>query len=139
MTELAFWISFLALFHIYVGYPILVRGLAKLFPMRRQLADLGALESTRSRNQVSVVIASSNDGEVLRTKLIQLLNSDQSRYIREILVGSDGSTDETTKLVSEIEAARFRLFEFEQQRGKPAVLNDLVPQCQSDIVVLCDA
>lgn len=139
MTELAFWISLLALFYIYAGYPLLVRGLAKVFPMRRQMADLIALDSNDESQRVSVVIASSNDGEVLRTKLVQLLHSDQSRFIREILVGSDGSIDETTKLVSEIEDDRIRLFEFELQRGKPAVLNDLVPQCQSDIIVLCDA
>lgn len=139
MTEFLFWGSLLSLFYIYVGYPILIRGLAKLFPLRRALADVGALDPASADSQVSIVIASASDGEVLRTKLVQLLNSKQSRFIREILIGSDGSTDETVNLIRGIDDRRIELFAFEQRRGKPAVLNDLIPRCQSDIVVLCDA
>lgn len=139
MTEYAFWISLLGLFYIYAGYPILVRGLAKLFPLRREPIVPHDLDSADPANKVSVVIASSNDGEVLRTKLVQLLNSNQSRFIREVLVGSDGSTDDTVELIRGIEDERIQLFDFKEQRGKPAVLNDLIPRCRSEIVVLCDA
>ena len=139
MTEAVFWISLFGLFYIYAGYPILVRGLARLIPLRRAIAEISSLDPDDPASRVSVVIASSNDGEVLRTKIVQLLNSPQSGFIREILMGSDGSTDNTAELVRGIGDSRIRLFEFAERRGKPAVLNDLLPECRSEIVVLCDA
>jgi len=76
---------------------------------------------------------------VLRTKIVQLLNSPQAQFIQEILVGSDGSSDNTAELVLGIEDSRVRLLDFKERRGKPAVLNELIPMCQCEIVVLCDA
>lgn len=139
MTEFAFWISLIGLFYIYAGYPILVRSLARFFPMRRSPVSVESLDPDHASCRVSIVIASSNDGEVLHAKLVRLLNSDQVKYIREILIGSDGSTDDTASLIRGIGDPRIRLFDFEQRRGKPAVLNDLIPECQSEILVLCDA
>jgi poly-beta-1,6-N-acetyl-D-glucosamine synthase len=139
VTEFVFWVSLIGLFYIYAGYPILVRGLARLFPLRRTIAEMSSLDSSNPASRVSVVIASSNDGEVLRTKLVQLLNSWQSQFIHEILIGSDGSSDNTAELVHGIGDSRIQLFDFKERRGKPAVLNELIPKCQREIVVLCDA
>jgi cellulose synthase/poly-beta-1,6-N-acetylglucosamine synthase-like glycosyltransferase len=139
VTEAVFWISLFGLFYIYAGYPLLVRGLARLFPLRRTISEITSLDPTDPVSRVSVVIASSNDGEVLRAKIVQLLNSPQADFIHEILIGSDGSTDNTAELVRGIGDCRIRLFEFNERRGKPAVLNCLLPECQSEIVVLCDA
>lgn len=139
MTAVVFWISLLGLFYIYAGYPLLIHGLAKMLPMRRAIPELETLDEGNPESQVSIVIASSNDGEVLCTKIVQLLNSEQAKFIHEILIGSDGSTDNTADLVRGIGDRRIRLFEFSQRRGKPAVLNELIPECQSELVVLCDA
>ena len=42
MTEFIFWFSLAGLVYVYLGYPILVKVLAALFPMRRerQLAEI---------------------------------------------------------------------------------------------------
>ena len=139
MTETLFWISLCGLLYVYAGYPFLVRCLAEMYPGSGAESLPDDLNADDPGFQVSIVIASSNDGRTLHAKLVDLLGSAQQPFIREILIGSDGSTDETGRLIGEIKDDRIRLFEFPERRGKPAVLNDLVPQCQSEWVVLCDA
>jgi poly-beta-1,6-N-acetyl-D-glucosamine synthase len=131
MTEFIFWLSFAGLVYVYLGYPILVKGLAQVFPMRRERHPFD--------QKVSVVIACHNEAERILNKLSTLLQSPQARLIDEVLIGSDGSSDEIGVAIASLNDSRVRLFEFPERRGKPAVLNDLVPQCRSEIVVLCDA
>ncbi|NQV27611.1 MAG: glycosyltransferase family 2 protein [Rhodopirellula sp.] len=131
MTEFLFWLSLAGLVYIYLGYPLLVKGLARLFPMRRERHPV--------EQKVSIVIACHNESERIRTKLAELFQSTQSCLIDEVLIGSDGSNDDIAASVSALNNSRVRLVEFPERRGKPAVLNDLVPQCRNEIVVLCDA
>ena len=131
MIEFIFWFSFAGLLYIYLGYPLLVKVLAQVCPMRRERHPVD--------QKVSLVIACHNEAERIRHKLSVLLQSTQACLIDEVLIGSDGSTDEISAAVAEVNDSRVRLIEFSERRGKPAVLNDLIPQCRREIVVLCDA
>lgn len=131
MIELIFWFSLAGLVYVYLGYPLLVKVLAQLFPMHRERHPVD--------QKVSLVIACHNEAERIRHKLSVLLQSSQARLIDEVLIGSDGSTDEIAVAVAAVNDSRVRLVEFSERRGKPAVLNDLIPQCRGEIVVLCDA
>ncbi len=137
MTYAIFWVSFIGLVYIYVGYPVLIRGLAKLRPLVRQ--KVMPSFPTDDAQKVSLVVSSYNDAAQLEAKLRDLLASPQSQWIGEILVGSDGSTDSTREMIAALNEPRVALYSFEQRRGKPAVLNHLVPRCRFPIVVLCDA
>ena len=88
---------------------------------------------------LSVVIVGYNEAANLRRKIASLLNSDCAERIGEILIGSDGSTDDTATVIEECGDARVRLLHFDERRGKAAVLNDTVPQCANEIVILTDA
>ena len=131
MTEFAFWLSLAGLVYIYLGYPILVKVLSRLVPIRRERHPVS--------QKVSVVIACHNEAERIRHKLSELFRSKQESLIDEVLIGSDGSIDEIADEVAALNDPRVRLIEFSERRGKPAVLNNLIPQCQNEIVVLCDA
>ncbi|MBI1312875.1 glycosyltransferase [bacterium] len=131
MSEFLFWFCLLGVAYLYAGYPCVIRLLAKLRPLRRLKSPL--------HSRVSVVIACHNEAGRIVEKLTTLLHSPQAAQIAEILVGSDGSTDRTGHLVRQIGDDRIRVFEFSARRGKPAILNELIPQCQNEIVVLCDA
>ena len=131
MSEFLFWFSLVGLVYLYAGYPCLVRLLAKLRPMQRRKEP--------QQTPVSVVIACYNESDRIVNKLSALLATEQSSQIAEILVGSDGSTDRTVDLLSQLDDERIRVFPFAERRGKPAVLNELIPLCRSEIVVLCDA
>lgn len=131
MTELLFWFSLSGVVYIYLGYPLLVRSLSRLCPMKRTRHEVAG--------QVSLVISCHNEAKRLKDKLTALLSSDQSRFVSEVLVGSDGSSDDIAEMISGFDDSRITLFEFQERRGKPAVLNDLIPRCKSEIVILCDA
>ncbi|MFH0908186.1 MAG: glycosyltransferase family 2 protein [bacterium] len=126
-----FWISTAGLAYTYLGYPALVWLLARVRPKLR-VRDEG-------RRSVSVVMAAYNEERRLPEKIAALLASEGADRIEEILVGSDGSTDGTAAAVRGCGDARVRVIEFPARRGKPSVLNDLVPQCRADIVVFTDA
>ena len=132
MTEFIFWLSLAGLVYVYLGYPILVNLLAASFPMRRDryLTD---------GQKVSVVIACHDEAVRIKNKLLELLSSPQACFIDEILIGSDGSNEDIAASIAALNDPRIRLVEFSNRRGKPAVLNDLVPQCRNEILVLCDA
>ncbi len=131
VLQLLFWLSVLGLGYIFAGYPLVVWWQSR------------AGWTTRVRQHVerpvSIVIVAYNEARTLPEKLRSLLASTRAEWIREILIGSDGSTDETVQVLAEMTDPRVRLFPFASRRGKPAVLNELVPQCQSEIVLLADA
>jgi biofilm PGA synthesis N-glycosyltransferase PgaC len=131
MSEILFWLSLATLAYIYAGYPLLVRTLSRIRPLKRAKAPQKA--------SVSIVIACYNEADRIVEKLTTLLHDDDAGQIVEILVGSDGSTDRTCDLTRQIGDDRIRLFAFDERRGKPAILNELIPQCRSEFVVLCDA
>ncbi len=132
LLTLTFWISGLGLAYIYIGYPLAVwyLGRRRGNQIRNQCAEPAA---------ISVVIAGYNEAARLPAKLDSILASDCADRIVEILVGSDGSEDNTAEVIESCPDPRVRLVHFPRRRGKPAVLNDLVPQCTGDVVVLTDA
>lgn len=123
--------SGVVLFHTYVGYPVLIQWLASCFnhPVHKQ----------DSQRRCSIVIAAYNEATTLPAKLRALLASDNEPLITQIFVGSDGSTDGTEAAVEAVGDPRIRVIRFNKRRGKPAILNELIPACGNGIVVLTDA
>ena len=131
IVQTLFWLSLVGLFYIYVGYPMLVWIGARFRGGKTHRAPWDA--------PLSVVIVGHNEAHRLTAKLDSLFGSDRADLIAEVLIGSDGSDDETAAIVAAYGDDRVRLIPFSERRGKPAVLNDVVPQCRSDVVVLTDA
>ncbi len=131
LAKLIFWLSAFGLFYIYLGYPLLIWLLARVRPR--------PVKKGECSDAVSVVISAYNEEAVIARKLQNLLSLQDSARIRQILVGSDGSSDRTAAMARSVPDPRVRVFEFAERRGKASVLNDLIPQCSSAIVVLTDA
>ncbi len=129
--EWTFWLSVFGVAYIFAGYPLLVFVLARSRPL--------ITAKQRSEQPVSVVIVAYNEAARLPNKIDSVLASDDAHLICEVLVASDGSTDETAAVVAATSDSRVKLLAFEDRRGKPSVLNDVIPQCQSNIVVLTDS
>lgn len=129
--QLIFWLSLFGVAYIYVGYPLIVFALARWRPLRT---------TKRPNSQpISVVIVAFNEAARLPQKIASVLGSDGADLIYEVIVASDGSTDETPQVVAAIGDPRVKLVAFTERRGKPSVLNDVVPMCHSEIIVLTDA
>ena len=130
-ATVVFWASLVGLFYIFAGYPILVWLAARLAP---------ATESPRPTDDtVSVLIAAGNEATRLPGKLDSLLASAGSERITEIVIGSDGSTDDTVAVLRAFPDDRVRVEAFEHRRGKSAVLADLIPTLRGDVVLFMDA
>jgi cellulose synthase/poly-beta-1,6-N-acetylglucosamine synthase-like glycosyltransferase len=126
-----FWLSVGLLGYLFAGYPILARVKAALRsrPTRRL-----PIEPT-----VTVVVAAHNEGDRIAARIANLLALDYPADRLEVLIGSDGSTDDTARRACDLADPRVQVMAFDTRRGKPAVINDLVRAAGGDIIVFADA
>lgn len=125
-----FVFSALVLAYTYVGYPLIIAVMAR----RRQPGLLKA----RISPSVSILVIARNEARQICARIDNLLELDYERSKLEIVVASDGSRDETVALAKGYRQAGVKVVAFDTNRGKPAVLNELVPRLQGSIVVLMD-
>jgi cellulose synthase/poly-beta-1,6-N-acetylglucosamine synthase-like glycosyltransferase len=130
-AALLFWVSVLMLGYAYLGYPLAVRAWAWLRPCPTRRGP--RLPS------VSLLVVAHDEAALIEARIENLLGLDYPGDRIEILLGSDGSTDGTVARARAYEAAGVRVYASPARRGKAAMLNDLVPRAQGEIVVLADA
>jgi glycosyltransferase involved in cell wall biosynthesis len=88
---------------------------------------------------VSVLIAAHNEEDVIAERIANALALDYPADRLEIVVASDGSTDGTVELARQADDPRVRVLDLSRRRGKAAVLKEVIPDLQGDVVVLSDA
>jgi cellulose synthase/poly-beta-1,6-N-acetylglucosamine synthase-like glycosyltransferase len=130
-TPFLFWSSFTLLVYVYLGYPVLAAARARFWPKPRRR---GRFEPT-----VSIVVVAHNEADRISARIENLLALDYPRHKLQIVIGSDGSTDGTADRASRYEGLGVTVRAFHQHRGKPAVVNALVPIAHGDIVLFADA
>lgn len=131
LEQLVFWICVCLLAYVYVGYPLLVFlvSLVKSRPVTR-----GAIEP-----KVTVLITAFNEEGAIRTKIENTLAIEYPQDKLEILVASDGSTDNTDSIVAEFAASGVTLFRQEGRVGKTATQNNAVELASGEIILFSDA
>jgi len=136
-VTLALALSTLALLaYTYVGYPIVIGALARLWPARAAGADAAAAPF------VSVCLPVYDGAQFLPAKLASLLAQDHPAERLEILIYCDGCADESEAMARAFAAeagGRVRVFASSERRGKPVALNTLVPEARGDVLLLNDA
>jgi len=133
MASLAlFWISVLLIGYSQIGYTALIHAWAA---GRRRGDD----DRDERVPKVSILVVAHNEAARIEGRIENLLALDYPRDRLEIVVGSDGSNDDTASRARGFAAAGVRVLAFHRRRGKTSVLNDLVPRCRGEIVVLADA
>jgi cellulose synthase/poly-beta-1,6-N-acetylglucosamine synthase-like glycosyltransferase len=126
----AFVLAAAAAVYILAGYPLLLA----LAPFRRSPAVRKDLSFQRS---VTVILAVRDGGSFLRAKLESLLAQEYPKELMEILVVSDGSTDETDSIAGEFAGRGVRLLR-QPQRGKAAALNAGLARATGEILFFTD-
>ena len=131
VAESVVWICGLLLAYTYLGYPLLmwVRAARWPRPVRRQ----------DHTPPLSIVVIARNEASRIESRIENLLALDYPRDRYEVWVASDGSADDTAERAGAYRQAGVEVVSFDVQRGKPAVLNELVPRARGEIVVLADA
>jgi cellulose synthase/poly-beta-1,6-N-acetylglucosamine synthase-like glycosyltransferase len=132
ILQIIFWVSFAALAHTYVIYPLLLK-LFSLFTSPQPSFK----EEINSQHPVSILIAAYNEEKVIREKLESIFNSDYPKDKIEVIVGSDASKDRTNEIVRSF--PNVQLVEFKGRSGKVKIINQLKTLAKHDILILTDA
>ena len=130
-----FWSCVSAVGFAYLGYPLLVLLLSRLFG--RNPAPPGVAESRLP--VVSLLIAAHNEEVDIEARVRNALALAYPAGRLEVVIASDGSTDGTNEIVRRYADRGVVLLAYETNRGKAAVLNDAVPRLRGDVVILSDA
>ncbi|SDO68106.1 Glycosyltransferase, catalytic subunit of cellulose synthase and poly-beta-1,6-N-acetylglucosamine synthase [Pseudomonas arsenicoxydans] len=130
MAEFIFWLCLLLPVYAYLGYPLLLTLLSPLFEARRHTVPLPM--------NVSIVIAAHNEARHIEHKLRTLLAQDYEPTSLQIILASDGSTDDTVACAHKVVDPRITVLDLPRQ-GKAATLNAGVALSTGDILVFTDA
>ena len=126
-----FWCSLVLLVYTFLGYPVLIWFLGRLFPAKSRPANEGAPD-------VTVVLAAHNEGSRIIPRLQNLLASEYPPEHLSIIVVCDGSTDCTPEKIRQFDSPRVRAIVRSERCGKANCLNIGVAEATGQIVVLCD-
>lgn len=128
---ITFWLSLGGIIYTYFGYPIIIALLAGIFSKTEQ--------SKPATPSVTLLIAAYNEETVIRSKLNNCLSLDYPNERLQILVVTDGSSDETPKIVDEFGSRNVKLLHQPERKGKMAAITRAISQIESEIIVFSDA
>lgn len=131
VLEIIFWSAAALAAYVYVGYPILVYLVSRIFP--RRVAQ-GPLEPT-----VTLIIAAYNEERDIRAKLQNTLELEYPKNKLEIIVVSDHSSDRTDDIVREFSSSGVKLLRQTERRGKTAAQNAAVKAASGEVILFSDA
>lgn len=128
-----FWICLGIVAYTYVGYPLLLALVGLVRKGRRRVEPYGGT--------FSIVLCVHNEGPNIVRRLEELSTLIESTGRQgEILLVSDGSTDDTVALARALESQGIlRVLERPEKQGKAAALSAGCAQATGDILVFADA
>jgi poly-beta-1,6-N-acetyl-D-glucosamine synthase len=129
--EITFWFLVFVIIYHYVLFPAFVFILATI---AKKPIEKGILFPV-----VSLVIAAYNEEKVIEEKIRNSFDLDYPKDKLEIIVVSDGSTDETPQVAANYKnKGVISLFD-PPRRGKTAALNRAVSRARGEVVIFSDA
>lgn len=133
MGKVIFWGSVVALAYASFGYYLALSALA-LVSRKRDIMPEDSISPA-----VTIVVPAHNEERVIARRIRNLLELDYPRESLEIIVASDGSTDGTVRNAKQFAGRGVAVLEFEKNRGRADVHNDLAKIARGDILVFTDA
>lgn len=136
--EFLFWFSFALLAATYVVYPSLMALIGRLAvgrdsDQRKDEGERGPLPA------VTLVVPARNEESVIQAKLESCLGQKYPEDRLDVLLVSDGSTDDTVVIARSFSSARVRIVELGTRVGKAEALNAAMHEVDAPVVVLTDA
>ncbi|MEN6465274.1 MAG: glycosyltransferase family 2 protein [Syntrophaceae bacterium] len=135
-AQIIFWGGTAFIFYSYAGYPIILYLLPKS-DCRETVAPPGP----PGLPPVSIIIPVHNEERVIREKIENTLALDYPENRREIIIVSDGSTDQTSPIAREFNG-RIQFYDLLERNGKAAALNvglRMAAPTPGGIIVFSDA
>jgi cellulose synthase/poly-beta-1,6-N-acetylglucosamine synthase-like glycosyltransferase len=135
LAQIIFWAALAMLVYAYIGYPVLIFVLSRLYAFPVKKAEI--------LPRVSLLIAAHNEENDIEVKLENTLALDYPAESLEIVVASDCSTDRTDELVlrfAERHPERtIKLYRQTEHYGKTIAQNAAVSLTSGEILIFSDA
>jgi len=138
---------FLVVYH-HVGYPIILKLLTKKSKQKKseQIISRGYTVSAADQQlaKIAIIIPAYNEVQWIAEKIRNLAALDYPSDRLQVIIGCDGCSDETYALA--VAAAKepecthldINIIEFTENRGKVALLNELLSNLDCELVALTD-
>ena len=130
--KILFWLSVLAIFYTYFGYPLLLTFFAKVKKGK-------PVDKKPFFPQISIVIPAYNEENNIGAKLNDILNLDYPKEMMEVVVVSDFSSDDTDNIIRQFSEQGVRLYRLKKRSGKIAAYRNVLPHLKGEIIVFSDA
>ncbi len=127
---LIFWLSTLFLFYTYIGYPLLMFLWAKFRP--------NPIKSDSIEPAVTVVISAFNEQDRIVARIENILEQNYPTDKLDIIVVSDGSTDDTIENLNKINSDRVTVISLKQNVGKSIAVSRGVSEATGEFIVFAD-
>ena len=92
-----FWISIIGIIYTFIGYPLSLYIISKLFKIKK----IEKWDNIEEYPEVTYIIAAYNEEKNIRKKLENTVLLDYPKKKLEIIIASDGSSDKTNNIVEE--------------------------------------
>lgn len=146
LISITLFSGFLVIYH-HLGYPLILRLFNKKHSVTK--LDIKPRHYTNSAADnnlatITMVIPAYNEALWIAEKIRNLSALDYPNHLLEIIIGCDGCTDNTFSLATaaakEPECAHLniKIIDFKVNRGKVALLNQLLAPIKSELVALSD-
>lgn len=130
ILEIVFILSIFMIFHAYFGYPVslIIIGFFKKKPVKK--SDF--------ITEITLIITAYNEEKRIYEKLENTLLLDYPKDKFQILVASDGSTDQTHSIVRGFEKDGVELLVIKERGGKENAQKEAVGHARGEIIVFSD-
>ncbi len=138
MTDVVMIVIYTSIFlflYNYLFYPVFIISLSRWFKKDTRVKMLEDNELPA----VSFIIAAYNEEKVIAKKIENTLAIDYPKDIFQIIVVSDGSSDDTNKIVSGYSEQSVIGLHEDERKGKSAALNRGVELSTGEIIIFSDA
>lgn len=131
ILEILFWMSLATQIYVFMGYIVILWLISKL-------KDRPILKSNVTPS-ISVIICAFNEEKHIRQKIVNCQELEYPKERLEIIVVSDGSTDNTYKILEELKGPQIQIYRLPTQQGKTACQNFAAGVAKNDVLFFTDA
>jgi cellulose synthase/poly-beta-1,6-N-acetylglucosamine synthase-like glycosyltransferase len=131
VLELLFWFSLSVLGYVFFGFIVLIWIFSKFRGQAVRKEDITP--------SISVILCAFNEAKHIRRKLANCLEFNYPMDKIEILVVSDGSTDDTDEILSILKNRSIKFFRMPLQCGKTACQNLAAEMAKNEVLFFTDA
>lgn len=135
ILETILLISLIGATYSYFIYPVILL----ISPKPNANLEVSKNLSENELPQITFIITAYNEEGTIKEKIINTLETEYPRDKLEILVASDGSTDNTNKYITEFSEQSVVLVNVEERKGKENAQLSAIKQAKGEIIVFSDA